>query len=485
MKRGVNTYQYSSNLLLRLIGAVYTLAFYSLSSQIHALIGEAGLLPARQFFSKAQEQLGGAGFFSLPSIFWWSASDTVLGLVCYAGMFFSVLLIIGVLPLLSSIILWFLYLSVAVAGQTFLSFQWDNLLLEAGLLAILLSPPVWRTHLTVNPRSPRIVVFLFHLLLFKLMFMSGYVKLASGDPVWRDLSALSYHFSSQPLPVWVSWYVDQAPGYILKGLTLIMFFIELVVPFFIFLGRYFRYAAFFLFSALQMGIIATGNYGFFNILTIVLCCSLLDDRIFTFKNDVPMQPLTSRLSQTARYLRRGAAAVIIGITIILFAAMFKPTASMPRPLAAVVQAVMPFRSINSYGLFAVMTKARKEIVIEGSTDGQNWRAYEFCHKPGDVYRTPLFVSPHMPRLDWQMWFAALGSYQHNPWLITLMGRLLEGQPDVLSLLDSNPFVGESPTMIRAVLYKYSFASPEENKKYFLWWNREIRGLYCPIITKNP
>ena len=317
MKGEKKTYQYSADLLLRLLGVVYLLAFYSLSSQIHGLIGEAGLLPATTFFSFASDQLGLSGFVTLPSVFWWSSSDHALGLVCYAGMFFSILLIIGVVPLLSTLVLWVLYLSVTIAGQVFLSFQWDNLLLEAGFLAVLLSPPVWRLHLRLNPQVSRVVIFLFHLLLFKLMFMSGVVKLASGDETWRDLSALTYHFWSQPLPVWVSWYVDQAPVWLLKAATGFMFFIELVVPFFIFLGRYFRYAAFLLFAALQLGIIATGNYGYFNILSIVLCVSLLDDRVYSVKKEIPTQPLAPWLSQTVTYVRWGTATVIVFVTMIL------------------------------------------------------------------------------------------------------------------------------------------------------------------------
>jgi lipase maturation factor 1 len=158
---------------------------------------------------------------------------------------------------------------------------------------------------------------------------------------------------------------------------------------------------------------------------------------------------------------------------------------LPAPMATLVGAVQPLRSINNYGLFAVMTKTRPEIIIEGSNDGQTWLAYEFNHKPGDVKRRPRFIAPHQPRLDWQMWFAALSTAEQNPWFINLCIRLLQGQPEVLALLEKNPFPGKPPEHLRAVLYNYKFTTPKTLLEVREWWSREyIRDYLGPISLRH-
>jgi hypothetical protein len=147
-----------------------------------------------------------------------------------------------------------------------------------------------------------------------------------------------------------------------------------------------------------------------------------------------------------------------------------------------IRSVSPFEIINSYGLFAVMTTTRPEIVIEGSNDGVNWQAYEFKYKPGELTRRPAWVAPHQPRLDWQMWFAALGDYRSDPWIVRFMARLLQGSPEVLGLLERNPFVDRPPHYVRAMLYQYTFTSPAERKSTGAWWKRELKGVYVPAVS---
>ena len=477
-------YRFATDIFLRALGVIYFVAIYSLWTQIHGLIGEHGVLPLGEYLNQVEAQLGGKAPHLLPTVLWWFHGDLALEIICWIGMLSSVLLICGIAPLLITILLWVLYLSLTVAGQVFLGFQWDNLLLETGFLAILLAPPVWRSRPATNPMPPRLVIFLLHWLLFRLMFAAGYVKLASRDSVWWDLTALDYHFWTQPLPVWTAWYFHQAPQWFLKASTFVMFVIELVIPFFIFATRIPRYIAFVLLVFLQVMIMATGNYGYFNLLAIVLCLPLLDDRVFTHQPMVePIDPPKWKKTTLAAY-RIPLGVMVLLASIVMFTSQLARI-SWPKPVASALQAVMPFRSVNTYGLFAAMTKSRPEIIIEGSRDGHNWSAYEFTWKPGDVHRTPVFVAPHMPRLDWQMWFAALSSYQQNPWLINLMVRLLEGEPSVLELLETNPFPDEPPMLIRAVLYEYTFASPEQNAHDYLWWNRELKGLYCPVLSRKP
>ena len=152
------------------------------------------------------------------------------------------------------------------------------------------------------------------------------------------------------------------------------------------------------------------------------------------------------------------------------------------PAEKVIHAVSPFEIVNTYGLFAVMTASRPEIVIEGSNDGVTWLAYEFKYKPGDLKRRPIWVQPHQPRLDWQMWFAALGSYESDPWIIHFMERLLEGSPDVLRLLKHNPFPEAPPRYARALAYEYGFTTAAERKGNGQWWQRELKGVYVPAVS---
>ena len=220
-------------------------------------------------------------------------------------------------------------------------------------------------------------------------------------------------------------------------------------------------------------------------LTVVLCLPLLDDRLLMKSTTANAEPVSRRTRIFLAVFRLPVAMVVLLVSTATFALMFKREWTLPQPIGSVVRAVAPFRSVNQYGLFAAMTKSRPEIVIEGSYDGREWVAYEFFWKPGDVYRTPVFVAPHMPRLDWQMWFAALGSYQGNPWFMNLLVRLLQGESDVLALLEKNPFGSEPPKYIRAVLYEYIFSTPEQYDADYRWWNRELKGLYCPVLERAP
>ncbi|HMP89013.1 MAG TPA: lipase maturation factor family protein [Kiritimatiellia bacterium] len=476
-------YRIAADIFLRAMGVIYFLAIYSLWSQIHGLIGEHGILPVGMYLHQAEAYLGGKSFHAVPTVLWWLQGDVALEVMCWIGMSISALLVFGITPLACTILLWILYLSFTVGGQVFLGFQWDNLLLESGLLAILLAPPVWRSSPKTNPLPSRLVIFLLHWLLFRLMFAAGYVKLASRDESWWDLSALTFHFWTQPLPVWTAWYFHQAPMWFLKFSTAMMFFIELVVPFLIFAGRIPRYIAFGFLMLLQFLIAGTGNYGFFNFLTMALCLPLLDDRVFTHGNLIEPIDMPKWKNTALSAFRWPVGVVVLVMSLVMFSSQIVRI-SWPAPVITFVQQFAPFRSVNNYGLFAAMTKSRPEIVVEGSRDGQNWIAYEFKWKPGDVHRTPIFVAPHMPRLDWQMWFAALGNYQHNPWFMNFLVRLLEGEPSVLKLLETNPFPEEPPRMIRAVLYDYSFATREQNKDEYLWWNRNLKGLYCPTLTRR-
>ena len=470
----------SRRLFLRLLALVYLVAFASLATQMTGLVGERGILPAAEFLDRARAAYGSEAYRYFPTLLWFSPTDAFLTLLCWIGIAVSILLLIGVAPIASALVLWAVYLSLTIAGQVFLQFQWDALLLETGLLAILYAPPVWRVRADNDLPPPTIVRWVLWGLAFKVTFLSGITKIASGDAAWASLQALRYHYETQPLPMWTSWYMHQLPPAVHAWSAGGMFFIELVVPWLVFLPTRWRRArlvACALMIALQLGIAATGNYGFFNLLTIVLYLALLDDRTV---------PQRAAGSVAAWRLFANATAIVIAVlSTMMFFREIDLTWGRPSPLQRlwsprVLSLVAPFDSINGYGLFRVMTTERPEIVIEVSEDGRTWHEQEFRWKPGDVKRRPALVQPHMPRLDWQMWFAALDPASSQDWLRTVIDRLLAGEPSVIHLLGSNPLRGR-PHYARLAYYQYHFTSPQDRAHSGAWWTREFAGYLTDVV----
>jgi predicted DCC family thiol-disulfide oxidoreductase YuxK len=486
-------YFFSRWIFLRGLALIYLIAFISLWVQMEGLIGENGILPVSDYLNMAGSRLGWERFYYLPTLFWLDSSNLTLNLACGAGVLFSGVLFFNVAPLLCLFFLWTLYLSFLIAGQDFLRFQWDILLLEAGFLAIFFAPYQLLPSLRNQHKPSRLVLFLFWWLLFRLMFSSGWVKLASGDETWWTLSALKYHYETQPIPNWIAWYSHQLPGWLHSTSASFMFLIELVLPFLIFTPRRPRLLAFSGFVFLQLLIILTGNYGFFNYLTIVLCLLLIDD---VYWKKITLSGFSQRLNavqQRAPEPKLKKALTLLVLVILLFISSIQMNHTLlrgwgiPSVFHSMARLVSPFHLVNTYGLFAVMTITRPEIILEGSLDGKTWKAYEFKWKPGNLRQPPRFVAPHQPRLDWQMWFAALGHYQQNPWLLNFMERLMQGTPEVLALLKENPFPSQPPRYMRALLYDYRFStwgSPEAQQGQ--WWVRQRPGLYTPVLTlKQP
>jgi hypothetical protein len=465
------TYVLIEWLFIRCLGVIYLVAFASLAVQITGLVGSQGILPVGEYLRAVYERLGALGYWQVPTLFWLNSSDTMLKLACVLGALLALLLIAGYAQRPVLILLFVLYLSLAGAAQVFLAYQWDNLLLEAGFLAIFLGD------------SP-IITWLFRWLLFRLMAMSGALKLLSGDPTWRNLTALNYHYQTQPLPTPIAWYAHKLPEAFHKFSVLVMFFIELVVPFFIFGPRRLRRLAALAIAFLQILIFLTGNYAFFNLLTIALCVFLLDDAALHHWFPGALARRASAFA-AGRKVPKVGRLVAVGVTgVILFASGFQLFGflggTLPRPAQRALIWLSPFRIVNTYGLFAVMTTTRPEIIIEGSNDRQTWLAYEFKYKPGDVKRPPAWVAPHQPRLDWQMWFAALGAGDADGWMVNLMVRLQQGSPDVLALLGKNPFPDAPPRYIRAEVYKYQFTDFATLRAEGAWWRRELVGVYAPV-----
>jgi hypothetical protein len=451
------------SVFLRGLAVIYLIAFASLLPQIDGLIGSNGILPAHDYLQNVHSEFGARAYTLLPTLAWLNSSDVFLHAMVWAGIVLSLLLFIGFIPLPVTIGLYVLYLSLDSVGQAFYSFQWDSLLLEVGFAAVLVAPVGF--HPSYKTAPSRAAVWVFRFLLFRLMFESGVVKLASGDPTWRNLTALSYHYETQPLPTPVAWYAHQLPMLVQKISTLGVFVVELIVPFLFFAPRRLRIVGAWTTIALQLMIAVTGNYTFFNFLTMLLCVFLLDIKV-------------ERSPWNARFV----AVVLILVGVIQLFTTFGTRIILPEPFSTMEFRAEMFRLVNHYGLFANMTTSRPEIVIEGSDDGGQWKAYEFKYKPGDVTRGLRWVAPYQPRLDWQMWFAALSNFQENPWFSQLMLRLLEGRREVTSLLAVNPFPDKPPRLIRAVTYDYHFTDWTTRRKTGAIWTRTLLGDYFPVVS---
>ena len=432
---------------LRVMGAIYLAAFLSFGVQAAGLIGSRGILPLREFLNGVRQGAGAAVFWYVPTVLWLSPADAAIAAVWIAGSIAAGVAVAGWRQRTMLAVSWVLWVSICSVGQDFLSFQWDLLLVEAGFLAMFASDAL-------------LIVWLFRLLIFRLMFMSGVVKLASGDATWRNLTALQYHYETQPLPTPLAWLMHQLPGALQRGSTAMVFIVEFAVPFLFFAPHRLRVAGAWVTIGLQVLILLTGNYAYFNWLTIALCLWLF------------IEPSSRRIAWPAAALAAGIGVLSLMTWLEVF--------GVPLPSGALRLAdrLGPLRVVNSYGLFANMTTTRPEIVLEGSSDGENWQAYEFRFKPGAMRRAPPIVAPHQPRLDWQMWFAALGSVQQNPWFVRFVEKLLRGEPAVTSLLAYNPFLKSPPKYVRARLYQYHFTRFGEPG----WWRREESGLYLPPVS---
>jgi hypothetical protein len=354
-----------------------------------------------------------------------------------------------------------------------MNFQWDGLLLEAGFLAIFLTP------------ASRVVILLFRWLLFRLRFMSGISKLTMQDPSWSGLTALNSYFEVQPLPTPLAWYAHQLPEWLLKSATAATLVIEILVPFMMFLPRRWRFTAAWLTILWQVLIILTSNHNWFNFLTIALCLFLFDDRALSRvtpgfirrRLEVPPEPLHGLLM-----VRRFSVMMLAGFVITASAIHFVELFRM-QPVTGVAGQLLDYseawRVVNKYHVFGSMKTERIELEVSGSQDGQNWKPYVFKYKPGDLQQRPLVVIPHQPRLDWQMWFVTLAP-RHLPWFEGFLQALLNNSPTVTALLKHNPFADAAPRYIRVEAYRYRFTTAQERAATGQWWQREALGPFMPL-----
>jgi hypothetical protein len=477
---GRSTYYIVIGLFLRLLGVVYFAAFASFGAQVTGLVGSEGILPLTQDLALSRERHGELAPLLFPSVFWFDAGDAALRAACLAGMVAAVLLILNRLTRLVLPLLFVLYLSLVYAGQVFMNFQWDFMLLEAGFLAIFL------------PWGSPVVVWLMHWLLFRVRFQSGVAKLMSGDESWSGLTALNHYFETQPIPHAGAWFAHQLPDWLLRAGTGWTLFVELLVPLLVFLPRRPRFVAAWLTILMQLMIMATSNHNFFNLLTILLCLLLFDDQaVRSVAGGRWLNRLGERVPRAGRVANGIGlllAALILSTSLTMMWAVWSKN-DLPAVMDKPVRWAVQWHLINNYHVFPVITTQRPELIVEGSSDGIFWEAYGFRFKAGDPGRIAPFIMPHQPRLDWQMWFAALAPPHARTafWIFDFRQRLLEGSPDVLSLLSYNPFPDGPPEYIRIRIDEYRFTTAEERKSTGHWWAIEPLGMYLPpaALSQDP
>jgi len=473
-------------LFLRALGLVFLSAFYSLAFQIHGLIGPRGILPAGRYLAsvgRAYPSL--ARFWYAPTLLWISSSDRALAVLLVAGFAASIALVLNLWPRASLGICLLAFLSFIGAAQDFASYQSDGMLLEAGFLSLFLAPPGLYPRLgAAHPPSPA-SLWLLRWEWFRIYFESGVVKLASGEPQWRDLTAMDRYYENGPLPTWIGWYAHQLPHRFHAATALFTLIAELGLAWLVFLPRRYRLAAFLILTPFQIAIILSANYAFLNYLVLILGILLVDDAALAKVGLRPPPELPVARPRAWRLAAAAFALVWVFYATAVAMAGVLGIRSLPGPLLAPAIALEPFRIANRYGLFAVMTRARYEIELQGTRDGAAWVAYPFRYKPQDIRRAPGIYAPYQPRFEWNLWFASLEGWEANPWVVSAEVRLLEREPAVLALFARDPFRGAPPTAVRTVRWQYWFTDRKTRAATGAWWRRELLGPFAPAVRRNP
>jgi hypothetical protein len=453
------------------LGGCYAATFLSIVLQVRGLIGSEGVLPAKEF-------LRGKTFFEAPSLFWLNASDAALVIACGLGAAGAFLVVCNRWNRIGLFLFWICFLSFASVAPQFAWYKADGLLLEAAFLAWFLAPKGAKPGLGKGDPPSRIALFAHLWLLFRLMFETGLTKAFSPDPAWRDLSAMAYFHETMPFPTWVGWLFAKLPYVFQRAETAFTLVVEVFVPFLLFFGRRARFVACALWCALQAGILLSGNFLAFNYQAIGLGLLLMGGLAF--------EKITKKDARQA--------AVLVPHALVAFALLlsfpFFPNLSMPGPVAKVLEALAPFRSVNQYILYPFIEKDRRVVVLEGSDDGgTTWHEYGHSWQTQRLDRAPRFLSPLSDRFEREMKRVVERPdplpYWQNPFIFRTASGLLEGSPKVSRLFAEDPFAGGRPQRIRAVVYRYQSTDLRTLLATGHWWTRRKIGKYCPIIARNP
>jgi hypothetical protein len=506
-------------IFLRSLAVFYFSAFLSLLFQIQGLIGPRGVLPAQKFLTALQDETGSLRFWYAPTLFWFSSGERMMMAVIWLGLIASIAAFCNLWPRLSFFVCLVCFLSFVTAADAFSSYQSDGMLLEAGFLALFFAPRGLLPGLGVAQPTSRASLFLLQWEWFRIYFESGIVKLLSGDTEWRNFTAMDEYYQNGPLPTWIGWYMEHLPHWFHAASVAATLGMELVVVWMMFLPGRARLICFCIVTPWEIAVILTANYTFLNYLVLALGFLLLDDRSLgrllpgrvraalpgpakekdarreaegtstpEFVNDFEqLKPVFARAWVSAFAKLRIVLSALM-LSWIAYATTLEmvriPWHDLPLPTEPAI-ALEPFRIANQYGLFAVMTRGRYEIEFQGSNDGENWTPYLFRYKPQALDKAPGIYAPYQPRFEWNMWFASLGDWRQNNLVPLTEERLLENDPDVLSLFRGNTFAPSPPRYIRAVLWQYWFTSMDEKHHTGNWWKRSLMGLYAPELIRQP
>ena len=474
-------YVLTSFVILRLLGFIYFIAFLSLANQVVPLIGENGLLPAKNFLSSFRFDSKFDAFINLPTIFWFNVSDKFLLVLAWTGVILSLIVLFGFANAPLLFILWLVYMSFVHIGQTWYSYGWEIQLLETGFLAMFLCP-------LIDPRPfakpPKTVIWLFRWLSFRIYIGAGLIKIR-GDQCWRDLTCLYYHYETQPIPNTLSIYFHFMPKWFHKIGLLWNHFIELIVPFFSFYPRTARHIAGILMISFQFILILSGNLSFLNWLTILPSIACFDDSFF---RKIMPKWITNKSEQRSKNILPKSQNAAAWILVVFVAWLSIPVVqNLFSSHQYMNTSFNRWELVNTYGAFGSVGKERYELILEGTDDDAitpktKWKEYEFIGKPGDIYKIPPVIAPYQPRIDWQIWFAAMERPEQNPWLIHLIWKLLDNDKGALSLLANNPFPDKPPKYIRVQFYRYQFT--ELNNPEHAIWKRTYIGEWLPLLSKS-
>jgi hypothetical protein len=480
------TYWLTRFVLLRLLGVVYAVAFLVAANQILPLTGSDGLLPIGLYVDRAIPYFGSlfAAFVRLPSIFWFNHSDTMLVVTAWIGFALSCLVVAGFANAILLTILWVLYMSYVHLGQEWYAYGWESQLLETGFLAIFLCPLIDPRPFPRRP-PPSPVIWLFRWLIFRMMLGSGLIKIR-GDPVWRDFTALYYHFETQPIPNPLSRWFHFLPRIILRIGVGFNYLAEIIAPWFAFWPRIARHISGAIMILFQFALILSGNLSFLNWLTIIPALACLDDAVWSrifprqlvaFAERAAASAIPSKPMQITTWAVTGLIAIL----------SIQPVANLMSPNQIMNTSFDPLDLVNTYGAFGSVGRQRFNVIFEGSdadipNEDSDWKPYHYKGLPVDLDKMPPQVAPYQLRLDWQMWFASMATANEYPWTLNLVWKLLHNDPGTLSLFRDNPFPQKPPHYVRAVLYKYQFQ--KHNDPQGLWWSRTFLGLWLPPMTSD-
>jgi hypothetical protein len=525
---GTPSYWLTRFIILRLLGFVYFIAFLVAANQIVPLVGEHGLLPAKVYLERLAADFGSRadGFLQLPSLFWFDVSDRFLVAMAWAGVGLSALVLLGFANAVIMALLWALYMSFVHIGQDWYGYGWEIQLLETGFLGIFLCPLLDGRPFP-NRAPPTLVLWLFRWLIFRIMFGAGLIKIR-GDDCWRDLTCLYYHYETQPIPSPLSWWLHFRPHWFHKFGVLWNHVVELIVPWFAFGPRTARHVAGALLVSFQVVLILSGNLSFLNWLTIVPALACFDDSLLqrllpgrlvtcamqaaeAAERRSPNRRVAKGLvqragSETGAPLPLGGAGSETGapfpvrwegapaqdraaivLAAVVAALSFFPVANMLSPHQVMNTSFNRLHLVNTYGAFGSVGQVRHEIVFEGTdealiTSRTQWKEYQFKAKPGNPQRRPVFIAPYQPRIDWQIWFAAMSRPLDYPWTLHFIWKLLHNDPQTLTLIAGNPFPTKPPRYIRAQYYRYQFAPPGDPSH--AWWKRTLAGSWLPPLSTD-